>query len=109
MMKLNAVPAHCRLYYFQYFLQQTLTLLLNLFTINTWVAIKKISIKQQFSECNYIEYKFHRTFKMGQVEKLSIKNQSYYFFDNIINIKNFQSNLLKIHKKRHEDFDVYIG
>ena len=31
------------------------------------------------------------------------KNQTYYFFDDMINIKNFHSTLLKIDKKSHED------
>ena len=44
---------------------------------------------------------------MGQVKKKNIKNQSYYFCDDMINIKNFDSNLLKIDKKSHEDIDIY--
>ena len=38
---------------------------------------------------------------------LNIKNETYYFYDDIINIKNFQSNLLKIDKKSYKDFDIY--
>ena len=44
---------------------------------------------------------------MGEVKKLNIKNQSYYFFDDIIDIRNFHSNLLKIDKKSHKDIDIY--
>ena len=44
---------------------------------------------------------------MGEVKELNIKNQSYYFFDDIIDIRNFHSNLLKIDKKSHKDFDIY--
>ena len=44
---------------------------------------------------------------MGQVNEISIKNQTYYFFDDIIDIKNFHSNLLKIDKKSHKDIDIY--
>ena len=44
---------------------------------------------------------------MGQVKELNIKNQTYYFFDYIINIKNFHSNLLKIDKKLYKDIDIY--
>ena len=36
---------------------------------------------------------------MGQEKERNIKNQTYYFFDDIIDIRNFQSNLLKIGKK----------
>ena len=44
---------------------------------------------------------------MGEVKEINIKNQTYYFFDDMINIKNFHSNLLKIDKKSHEDIDIY--
>ena len=47
---------------------------------------------------------------MGQVKKINIKNQIYYFFDGMINIKNFHSNLLKIDKKSYKNIDIcYIG
>ena len=44
---------------------------------------------------------------MGQVKEINIKNRCYYFCDDMINIKNFHSNLLKIDKKSHEDIDIY--
>ena len=44
---------------------------------------------------------------MGQVKEINIKNQTYYFFDDMVNIKNFHSNLLKIDKKSHKDIDIY--
>ena len=44
---------------------------------------------------------------MGEVKELNIKNQTYYFFDDIIDIRNFHSNLLKIDKKSHKDIDIY--
>ena len=44
---------------------------------------------------------------MGVIKELNIKNQTYYFFNDMINIQNFQSNILKIDKKPHKDFDIY--
>ena len=44
---------------------------------------------------------------MVQVKEVNIKNQTYYFFDDIINIKNFHSNLLEINKKSYKDNDIY--
>ena len=44
---------------------------------------------------------------MGKVKELNIKSQTYYFFNYMINIKNFHSNLLKIDKKPYKDFDIY--
>ena len=44
---------------------------------------------------------------MGKVKELNIKNQTYYFFKDMINIKNFHSNLLKIDKEPYEDINIY--
>ena len=44
---------------------------------------------------------------MEQFKKINIKNRGYYFGDDMINIKHFHSNLLKIEKKSHEDVDTY--
>ena len=41
-MKINAVLVYCTLYYFQYFLQSILELLLILIIINTSVVMKKM-------------------------------------------------------------------
>ena len=42
---------------------------------------------------------------MGQVKEINIKNRIYYFFSDIINTKEFDSNLLKIDKKSYKDID----
>ena len=44
---------------------------------------------------------------MRETKELNIKNQTYYFFNDMIDIRNFQSNLLKIDKKHYKDFDIY--
>ena len=44
---------------------------------------------------------------MGTVKDLNIKNRAYCYSDDIINITNFQSNLLKIDKKPYKGFDIY--
>ena len=44
---------------------------------------------------------------MGQVKEINIKNGGYCFCDDMINIKNFHSTLLKTDKKSHEDIDIY--
>ena len=36
---------------------------------------------------------------MGKVKELNIKNRTYCYFNDIIDIKDFHSNLLKIDKK----------
>ena len=44
---------------------------------------------------------------MGEVKEISIKSRTYYFFDDMIDIKNFHLNLLKIDKKSYDDIDIY--
>ena len=44
---------------------------------------------------------------MGKSKEINIKNRTYYFFDDIINIKDFDSNLLKIDKKSDKNMDIY--
>ena len=44
---------------------------------------------------------------MGKVKELNIKNQTNYYFNEIINIKDFHSNLLRIDKKQYKDIDIY--
>ena len=44
---------------------------------------------------------------MSEVKELNIKNRTYYYFNDIIKIKDFHSNLLRIDKKRYKDIDIY--
>ena len=44
---------------------------------------------------------------MGLVKQIDIKNRTYYFYNNMINIKKFDSNLLKIDKKSYKDIGIY--
>ena len=44
---------------------------------------------------------------MRQVKEINIKNRGYYFCDDMISIKNFHSNLVKIDKQSHEDIEIY--
>ena len=42
-----------------------------------------------------------------EVETINIKKRTYYFFDDMINLNNFYSNLLKIDKMLCKDIDIY--
>ena len=44
---------------------------------------------------------------MGSIKETNIKYQTYYFFDDMINIKDFNSNLLKIDKTSYKNIDIY--
>ena len=44
---------------------------------------------------------------MGEVKQINIKNRTYYFYNDLINIKDFDAGLLKINKKSYKDIDIY--
>ena len=44
---------------------------------------------------------------MGNIKEINIKNQTCYLFNDIINIKDFDPNFLKIHKKSYKNIDIY--
>ena len=44
---------------------------------------------------------------MGSIKEINIKNWTYYFLDDMIKIKDFNLDLLKIDKKSNKNIDVY--
>ena len=44
---------------------------------------------------------------MGLVKQIDIKNRTYYFYNDMVDIKKFDSNLLKIDKKSYKDIGIY--
>ena len=44
---------------------------------------------------------------MRKFKQIEIKNWTYYFYNDIINIEEFDSNLLKIEKKSSKDINIY--
>ena len=44
---------------------------------------------------------------MGVVKQINFKHWTYYFYNDIINIKNFESNLLKIDRKLYKNIGIY--
>ena len=44
---------------------------------------------------------------MGETKQINIKNRTYYFYSNIIDLKDFDVKLLKIDKKSHKNLDIY--
>ena len=51
----------------------------------------------------FIDQKIIRTYKMGITKQINIKNQTYYFYNDIAELENFDSSLLKIDKKSYKD------
>ena len=47
---------------------------------------------------------------MGNIKEINIKNRTYYFFNDMINIEDFDPNLLKLDKKSYKNIYIfYIG
>ena len=44
---------------------------------------------------------------MVTTKQMNIKNKNYYFYDDLINIKDFDSNLLKLDKKSFKSIGAY--
>ena len=44
---------------------------------------------------------------MGSTKQINIKNRTYYFYNDIIDIKTFDSNNLKVDKKTYKDLNIY--
>ena len=82
-------------------MQSTLELVPTSFSINICIIIKKLflnkvlSFKQQFTENIN-----------GNIKQTNIKNCTYYVFNHMINILNFDSSLLKIDKKSFKNIDL---
>ena len=54
-----------------------------------------MSIKQQIININ------------GNIKEINIKNRKYYFLNDMIGIKNFDSSLRKIDKKSYKNIGIY--
>ena len=44
---------------------------------------------------------------MGNIKQINIKNRSYYFFNDMINIKDFDPSLIKIDKRSYKNIGIY--
>ena len=44
---------------------------------------------------------------MGKVKQINIKNRTYYFYNNIINLKKFDTRLLKVDRKNYKEIGIY--
>ena len=44
---------------------------------------------------------------MGKVKQIDIKNRTYYFYKDQINLKGFDASLIKVDKKNNKEIDIY--
>ena len=43
---------------------------------------------------------------MGTIKEINIKNQTYYFYNDIINLDEFHESKIKVNKKDFNDIDI---
>ena len=46
---------------------------------------------------------------MEETKQINIKNQTYYFYNDIVDLKDFDAKLLKTDKKSNKNIDIYYG
>ena len=46
---------------------------------------------------------------MEETKQINIKNQTYYFYNDIVDLKDFDEKLLKTDKKSYKNIDIYYG
>ena len=44
---------------------------------------------------------------MEKIKQINIKNRTYYFYNDIIDIETFDPSMLKLDKKSYKDLDIY--
>ena len=44
---------------------------------------------------------------MGKIRQINIKNRTYYFYNDQINLKDFDARLSKVDKKNYKEIDIY--
>ena len=77
------------------------------FTINIGIATYFVYYKhmnRNKEDVSVYDYVYQR---MGTVKQIDIKIRTYCFYNDVINIKTFDSNLLKIDKKSYKDIGIY--
>ena len=66
------------------------------------------SNEENISIYDYVyQAKNYWPYKMGEVKQININNRTYYFYNDKISIKNFESNLLKIDRKSNKNIGIY--
>ena len=44
---------------------------------------------------------------MGKIKQINMKNRTYYFYNDQINLKDFDVRLLKVDMKNYSEIDIY--
>ena len=65
--------------------------------------------KQKFGECNSIKctYKWHVHICTYKLKQINIKNRTYYFYNDILDLDEFMGSKIKVDMKDFNDTDIY--
>ena len=74
------------------------------YNVNTSRIIKKMFL---YIIMFIMQKIINHTYKMGVIKEINIKNWTYYFYNDIIDLKDFDAGLLKIDKKSYKDIGIY--
>ena len=44
---------------------------------------------------------------MGEIKQINIKNRTYYFYNDVINLDEFDVSKIKVDRKKINDIDIY--
>ena len=81
------------------------------FTINIGITIYFIYYKymnrNKENVSNVYYAKNYKSYKMGGVKQINIKNRTFYFYNGIIDLNNFDARLLKIDRKSYKNIGIY--
>ena len=44
---------------------------------------------------------------MGEIKQINIKNRTYYFYNDVINLDEFDESKIKVDRKNFNDIDIY--
>ena len=79
----------------------TISIGISAYFVYSHCYLRKNVTRVKFSNSNLMNL------SMGQVKEINIKNRTYYFFNDMINIEVFDSNLLKIDKMLYKNINIY--
>ena len=81
------------------------------FTINIGITIYFIYYKymnrNKENVSNVYYAKNYKSYKMVGVKQINIKNRTFYFYNGIIDLNNFDARLLKIDRKSYKNIGIY--
>ena len=91
-----------------YKLRRVFCVILDIFTINVggisdYFLFFHGRLKKMFTR----ETTIYKTHKMVEINQIDIKNRTYYFYNDTIDLKHFDARLLEIDKKSYKNIGIY--